>query len=182
MCLPLWLNIAMRIDEIFDNPYEWHWEDMRGMTHKMFAMKTAAIGLGDVVTAMKPVRPSRFSASSGRMAATFKVDEDTIWVMFERGRPGHWFVTFDSQENRLGKDKTYSNTGGGHAGKILATVIDIVKDFMVHYEPEVLHFTARDRKRASVYKAIVNKIGSYNKYKADIEKHGAEGEQFSLSR
>jgi len=53
---------------------------------------------------------------------------------------------------------------------------------MVHYEPKVLRFTANDRKRASIYRAIVNKIKTYNKYKAYSDKQGGNGEHFSLSR
>jgi len=172
----------MRIDELFNDPYHWEWSDMRGPVAKMFSVKTAAVTLGDVDVARNPDRPSKLSASSGSMAATFDVGEDTIWVTFERGKQGHWFVAFDSQTNKLDKGKDYKLTGAGHPGRILATVIEIVKDFMVHYEPEVLHFTANDIKRASIYKAIVNKVGNYNKYKSHSEKHGNNGEHFSLSR
>jgi len=173
----------MRIDELFNDPYVWQWKDMRGPVHKMFSAKTAAISLGDVVTAMNPERPSKLSASSGRMAASFDVGKDTIWVTFERGQPGNWFVAFDSQDNKLEKGKDYKLTGAGHPGRILATVIEIVKDFLTHYEPEVLHFTANDPKRASIYRAIVKKIDHYNKYKGHENSHSDEKRgHFNLSR
>ena len=172
----------MRIDEIFDNPYEWSWTDRRGPMHKMMAVKGAAIGLGSVSTAISPERPSKISAMSKLMSATFDVEDDTIWVHFEGNKDGLWTVVFDSEINKLEKDNEFGKTDAGHPGKILATVIDIVKDFMVHYEPQELQFIAKDQKRASIYRAIVHKIKSYNKYKAQITKHGNQGEYFSLQR
>ena len=172
----------MRIDEIFDNPYNWRWADIRGTAAKMFSAKVAAISLGDIVTALYPDRPSKMSAMAGNLAAKFEVEDDTIWVMFEKGKKGHWFVAFDSEASRMNNKKQYSNTNAGHPGKVLATVIEIIKDFMVHYQPEVMHFTAHDNKRASIYKAIVNKIGTYNKFKPHIEQRGNKGHAFTLSK
>ena len=175
------VNITMKINEVFDKPYEWHWEDLRGRPHKMLSVKTAAVTGGDIETAINPDRPSKFSASSGQLAATFDVDDDIIWVTFNRGRTGHWFVSFDSQTNRMKHDKDYVNTNSGHAGKVLATVIEIVKDFINHYNPTAIHFTANDNKRASIYKAIVNRIGKYNKFKPHIQQTN-KATAFALER
>ena len=175
------VNTTMKINEVFDKPYDWHWEDMRSVPHKMLSVKTAALTDGDVTNAVYPDRPSKFSASSGQLAATFDLDDDTIWVAFNRGRAGHWFVTFDSEINKMKHDKDYENTNSGHAGKVLATVIEIVKDFINHYNPKEIHFTATDNKRASIYKAIVNRIGKYNKFKPHIEQ-GGKSTMFTLAR
>ena len=155
---------------------------MRGPVHKMFSLKSAAIGLGSVEMARNPDRPDQVSQISGKMAASIEVPGDTIWVMFEGDKEGIWYVTFDSQTNKLEKRKTFQSTGAGHAGRILATVTDIIKDFVVHYNPTELRFTAKDQKRASIYKAIVKKVGNYNKYKTRTSKHGDKGEYFSLQR
>jgi len=150
----------MRIDEIFNDTYDWEWNDDRHNIRKMMSSKGQRLGTVDIGR----YRPGKWDQWSGQLAATFEVEDDTIWVMFNRGKPGNWFVMFDSQENKMDNGKKYELTGAGHPGRIIATVIEIVKDFLNHYQPEVLHFTANDMKRGRIYKAIVNKIEKYNDY------------------
>jgi len=172
----------MRIDEIFDNPYPWKWIDNRKMLEKMLSVKVAASTLGSISLAKHPDRPSKVSSMLGPVGATFKVEDDAIWVLFEHDGPKSWTVNFDSANNRMSDHKEFQNTEAGHPGRVLATVIDIIEDFLVSYEPQVLHFKAMDNKRASIYKTILNRIKQYNRFKGSVALHGNKGHQFTLKK
>lgn len=173
----------MYLVELFDNPYEWKWDDDRGLLTKMLSsklMKRKPIVIDD-----EDYKPSKLRAKFKSLAATFQVEdkdgtEDTIWVMFHNNAGNQWEVTFDSQRNKIDKDKRYELTNTGHPSKVVATVIDIIKSFVANYTPAVLSFSATDKKRKAIYRTIAGKFKSYKGYKSNISDSPDFGTTFTF--
>ncbi len=153
-----------RLDELFNSTYDWNWDDDRGVLASMVASK---IEVPD-----QEYSPSKLRTKFKNIAATFNIESgDTIWVMFLNGGGNQWEVVFDSQENKLNKEKTFSTTDAGNASKVLATVMEIIKTFTDQYNPTVMQFAAGDRKRTAIYTAMAQKFKGYKDYKFNVSKN-----------
>ena len=157
----------MKINELFDSTYDWKWDDARGVVASMIASKFEDPG--------QEYEPSKLRAKFKNLAATFEVESgDIIWVMFLNGDGNQWEIVFDSQENKLDKEKSFADTGAGNASKVIATVMEIVKTFVDKYQPVVIQFSAQDRKRTAIYSALARQFKNYKDYQYRATKN-AEG-------
>lgn len=171
------INTAMKVHEIlreaqltelFDTTYDWKWDDDRGIVANMIGSKIDVPG--------QEYAPSKLRAKFKNLAATFELEGgDTIWVMFLNSDAGQWEIVFDSQENKLDKEKSFADTGAGNASKVLATVLEIVKTFVDKYHPTAIQFTAKDRKRTAIYTALARQFKNYKDYQYRAGKN-AEGD------
>lgn len=115
--------------------------------------------------------------------ARFKTsDGGTIVVLFGKYKSGAWDVEFE-------KDGDYSKTNEGDQFAIMATVMDIIKDFVESVQPPELIFSAeKDPKpgarmdsRPNLYKRMVSKFAAAAGYQVD-QKQEQHATTFHLKR
>jgi hypothetical protein len=100
---------------------------------------------------------------------------DKLKVVFEKWSTGIVNIVFDI-------DGAVGITGEGDAFRVMATVLDIIKDYVVNNEPESLRFTANKEEyfgqsskeiqsREKLYNKMIDRFASKAGYKVKLDKN-----------
>ena len=108
--------------------------------------------------------------------AEFSTENEDYFVTFEKefinSSANDYIVRFDSRE---GGEEAYSKTGKFEANVVLATVIEIIKDFVQTKDPDSIVFSAENDEinRGSVYRKIISREIP-QEYRVDISQEMEE--------
>lgn len=73
-------------------------------------------------------------------------------------RPTEWEIEFKDSAGKSHEDQ-YGVTGAGNAGVVMATVLDIMKKFLVeHKDIKILTFSAEEKSRQKLYAHVVRRL------------------------
>lgn len=122
----------MLLSELFDQPAPWSWNDD---DDRML----------------------------GEYQANFSVGGSNYYVIFSEYEMGGEYPTYSVEFGRKPDDRSISRhgvTNTGHAPAVFATVLDTIVRFIRAQEPNInLHFSAKEESRASLYRAIIKRLG-----------------------
>lgn len=97
-------------------------------------------------------------ASNNKFVAQAMIGGRLIRFVAE-GEDDSWEVSFAEVDSE-GKP-TYGSTGAGTEVQVLSFVVAAAKEFNERYTPEKFSFSADDAKRASMYRAIIKRVGGF---------------------
>jgi len=137
--------------ELFDTPVKWRWKRQDSRT------RVAVFQVGETDMSY-PV--------------TYEFHAD-------RSNSGNWEVDFsDVSDDDTGD---ISITGAGNAGRVFATVLDILKNFITEEEPVKVRFSSDELSRSKLYRKMVERFARGLGYSARVTTYG-RGAMFDLTR
>jgi hypothetical protein len=130
-------NQYITLTEGFDKPYKWEWN--RG--------------------GLQSVKSASFVTDSGG-GYRVKFTQRNVKYLQPFNNSNVWTTDF-SLKNDWGS--SWGISGTGDAFRVFATVIDIMKDFLKDENPDAVTFSASEKSRKELYRAMIKRLPRFTK-------------------
>lgn len=122
-------------------------------------------------------------AQHDRFRATVDLGpQDQLTVYIEENGDDIWEVAF--ARGKPGRQGNFNMTGQGNASQVLASVIEVMKEFVRKYHPRTITFTSNksEESRTSIYGKLIARYAAMFGYKAASEPVTADAAQPKASQ
>ena len=101
------------------------------------------------------ITPHKVVARNSTFRAIATIGPRDIIFRDAEEEPGTWGVVFTERNE---KGETHKVTGSGSQMQVLSFIIDMLKEVIARYAPQILNFTSDEASRTKAYDAVIKRL------------------------